>query len=153
MRPKGPHLHAFGGSVMPSSESILTGLAAIANERRLIAEGWHVALGVFVLALGVGWRPSIRVLGGLLVVPVLSVSATAWVSGNPFNAATFALLAALLTGLASRWPRERTQLAAPTFVWAGAGSLALGWLYPHLGTSRSAGPADVGRTRPLEVHI
>jgi hypothetical protein len=36
---------------MPSSESILTGLAAIANERRLIAEGWHVALGVFVLAL------------------------------------------------------------------------------------------------------
>jgi len=138
---------------MPSSESILTGLAAIANERRLIAEGWHVALGVFVLALGVGWRPSIRVLGGLLVVPVFSVSATAWASGNPFNAATFALLAALLTGLASRWPRERTQLAAPTFVWAGAGSLALGWLYPHLGTSRSAGPADVGRTRPLEVHI
>ena len=116
---------------MPSTESILAGLTEIANQRRLIAEGWHVGLGVFVFALAVGWRPSSRVLGGLLVAPVVSVAAIAWVSGNPFNAATFALLAALLTGLASRWPRERAQLAAPALVWAGAGSFALGWLYPH----------------------
>ena len=36
---------------MPPSTDILNGLAAIANDRRLVAIGWHSLLGAFLLGL------------------------------------------------------------------------------------------------------
>lgn len=46
----------------------------------------------------VGWRPSNRIVDYLFTAPLLSVSALAWASGNPFNGATFAALALFLIG-------------------------------------------------------
>jgi hypothetical protein len=54
--------------------------------------------GTFVLAVLVGWRPSNRIVDYLFTAPLLSVSALAWASGNPFNGATFAALALFLIG-------------------------------------------------------
>ncbi len=79
---------------MPSSDSIRAGLTAIANDWRWLAVTWHLMLFGLLLPLFAGWRPSSRVVAQLLTIPVLSVSAVGWISGNPFNAAVFAALAA-----------------------------------------------------------
>ena len=68
---------------MPPSTDILNGLAAIANDRRLVAIGWHSLLGALLLGLVSSWRPLTRDIGLLLVAPLVSVSTLAWMSGNP----------------------------------------------------------------------
>src|SRR4029078_8631941 len=78
---------------MPSPEAILSLAATTANEYRMLAIGWQVFLGAILVALLAGRRPSNRFAGYVLVAPLLSVSALAWASGNPFNGATFAALA------------------------------------------------------------
>lgn len=80
-----------------SSVNILAGLTAIANDWRGLAIAWHVVLAVVLLLLATGWRLSTRVLGHLLVMPLLSVSLLAWLSGSLFNGTTFAALAGVLT--------------------------------------------------------
>src|SRR3954447_14312887 len=91
---------------MPSPETILSLAATTANEYRTLAIGWHVFLGTILVALLAGWRPSNRCAGYVLVAPLFSVSALAWASGNPFNGATFAALALLLIGFATRLSTE-----------------------------------------------
>ncbi len=75
---------------MPSSQKILEGLTAIANDWQALAIVWHVVLGALLLALLLGWRPSKRLAGVLLAVPLASVSVLAWISENPFNGTLFA---------------------------------------------------------------
>jgi hypothetical protein len=116
---------------MPSSESVLSSLTAIANEWRTLAIAWHVALATLLLATLAGWRPSNRLLGLLLVSPILSVSAMAWASGNPFNGATFAALALLLVTVASRLSPKPVQLSPPFFLVPGTLLVAFAWVYPH----------------------
>lgn len=116
---------------MPSPDALLTALTAIANDWRWLAIAWHLLFGALFLALLGGWRPQGRLLGHVLVAPVLSVSLVAWLSGNPFNGTMFALLAAALL-----WSVERFDNTAVTFVrsaWvaAGIGSILFGWIYPH----------------------
>jgi len=116
---------------MPSPEAILSLAATTANEYRMLAMGWHVFLGTILVALLAGWRPSNRVAGYLLVAPVLSVSAVAWASGNPFNGATFAALALLQIGLATRLSSEPVTIASSFLFLASALLVAFGWTYPH----------------------
>jgi len=120
---------------MPSPEAILNLAATTANEYRMLAMGWHVFLGTFLAALLAGWRPSNRVAGYLIVAPVLSVGAVAWASGNPFNGATFAALALLQIGLATRLSSEPVDIASSFLLLVGTLLVAFGWTYPHFLTA------------------
>lgn len=55
-----------------SSVKILAGLAAIVHDWRGLAIVWHVVLAVLLVLLATGWRPSIRLLSRLLVIPLFS---------------------------------------------------------------------------------
>ena len=75
-----------------SPEEILSGLSAIASDWRLLAVLWHGYFLILVLTLVYGVRPTRRVAGFFLALPVASVSVLAWLNGNPFNGASFALI-------------------------------------------------------------
>ena len=119
------------GFDMPSPDAVLAGVSAIANEWRSVAMAWHVLLAALMAAFVAGWRPSSRRLGWLLCPPFASVSAMAWLAGNPFNGLMFALLAVLLAALARRLPRAPIRLAPSSFVVTGSLLVAFGWTYPH----------------------
>jgi hypothetical protein len=116
---------------MPPPEAILSMAATTANEYRTLAIGWHVFLGTILVALLAGWRPSNRFAGYVLAAPLLSVSAVAWASRNPFNGATFAALALLLIGFATRLSKEPVNIASSFLLLTGALLVAFGWTYPH----------------------
>jgi hypothetical protein len=116
---------------VPSPDTVLTGLATIANDWRWLAVTWHVLLAaLFALCLA-GWRPSTRSAGHLLVAPLISVSLLAWSSGNPFNGMVFAILASTLIGTAARFSNASVRLASPAWVTAGVVFIVFGWTYPH----------------------
>jgi hypothetical protein len=117
--------------MMPSSRQILEGLTAIANDWQALAIVWHTLLGALLLALVLGWRPSKRLAGVLLAVPLASVSVLAWISGNPFNGILFAAASLALTALALRLPGEPVQFGPTVLVVTGVLLFAFGWVYPH----------------------
>jgi hypothetical protein len=116
---------------MPSPDAVLTTLTATANDWRWLAVTWHVLLAAFLLILLGGWRPSIRRLAQLLIVPILSVSVTAWLSGNPFNGVVFAIVAAVLVTSAVRFSPMAVRIASSAEVALGAVIVVFGWTYPH----------------------
>jgi hypothetical protein len=116
---------------VPSPESILTGLTAIANDWRWLAAGWHFLLAAQLLAFAVGRRPSTRTVGYLLLAPLISVSLVAWLSGNPFNATVFAVLTVTLGVTATRFPNTPVQFASPAWVTFGIALVIFGSTYPH----------------------
>jgi hypothetical protein len=116
---------------VPSPDAVLTNLTATANDWRWLAVTWHVLLAAFLLILIGGWRPSIRLVGQLLVVPILSVSVTAWLSGNPFNGAVFAIFGAVLVTSAVRLSPTAVRIASSAEVALGAVIVVFGWTYPH----------------------
>jgi hypothetical protein len=116
---------------MPTSQQILDGLAAIANSRRALAVLWHVAFGVGISAFLLGWRPRRQLAGVLLALPLVSVSALAWLTGNPFNGTVFLLLAAALAWQAIRLPQARVGTGGTWLLAAGTLLTAFGWIYPH----------------------
>ena len=81
---------------MPSPSAILDGLTAISNHWRGVAVGWHVLVGMLVISLVSGWRPTERLLAVLITLPLVSVSVLAWSAGNVFNGVVFAGLALVL---------------------------------------------------------
>ena len=116
---------------MPTPDQILSGLGQIANTWQSLAVFWHVYFGALALALLLGWRPSVRIAGTLLAVPLLSVSILAWTAGNPFNGTLFAVSGIALIAIALRQPGEPVQIGPAWAVIAGALLLAFGWVYPH----------------------
>jgi hypothetical protein len=116
---------------MLSGAEILGGLTRIANEAFVCAVLWHVVIGLALAALWLGFRPSARLAGGLLCLPLVSVSGLAWAFGNPFNGASFALLAALLGWLAWRAPRGDARRSAWWTTALGGVLVAFAWGYPH----------------------
>jgi hypothetical protein len=122
---------------MPSSSEILGGLVSTANDWQIIAVGWHLLLGSLLLAMYGRWRPSRRLLGVLLSLPLASVSALAWWSGNVFNGAVFAAVSASVAGLGLRLT-GRVVVGSGRLVVAGSALIAFGWLYPHFLAAGSA---------------
>ena len=116
---------------MPSSEAILGGLTAIANDWRELAVGWHLLAAGAIVGMCAGWRPTNRAMALLLILPLISVSAMAWSSANPFNAATFAALALVLGSIASRIGSRPVRLSQPWLVVPGALLLMFASVYPH----------------------
>jgi len=125
---------------VPSSEAILAGLTSIANEWRSVAVFWHAYVAVLLLAIAARPDRSVRLLGGLLVLPLLSVSALAWASGNPFNGVIFAALAFTLATIVRSLPARTIRIASGPPLVLGMVFVAFGWVYPHfLATSHWSG--------------
>jgi len=116
---------------MPSSEQILTGLHDIANSWRGVAIFWHFYFGIIMILLLSGIRPSKRVAGLLLGLPVLSVSAIAWMSVNPFNGLVFGIVGILLLIFSARLSTDKVQFSPRWVLIPGAVIFAFGWIYPH----------------------
>jgi len=117
---------------MPDPRQTLENLIRIANEARALAIVWHVVLAAVILRVVMGWRPSNRFAGVLLVVPLASVSAVGFAFGNPFNGTIFAVLAVVLAGLSLLRPSTARVARAPH--WAelvGTAMISFGWIYPH----------------------
>ena len=124
------------GCAMPSPELILSGLTALATEWRGLAIAWHMYFAALLLA-ALARRLPRRVLGALLVIPVLSVGALAWSVGNWFNGAVFGVLAVLLAGSARRMSIRTARPASLSVAVPGALLLAFGFGYPHFLEAKS----------------
>jgi hypothetical protein len=118
-------------TAMPSADSIVAWATAAANEWRPVAIAWHVALGIGLAALLAGRRPTRRTAAWLLTLPLVSVSAIAGLSGNPFNAVVFAIISAVAGVLAIRLPDHAIVIAPKMWAVPGAALVVFGWLYPH----------------------
>jgi hypothetical protein len=116
---------------MPGPTEILAGLTEIANRGIAVAVAWHVAIAVALVALARGWRPSQRMAGALIGMPLTSVAAFALVFGNPFNGMVFTLGALVVVALAMM-ADERPVSRGPALTSAvGVASIAFAWVYPH----------------------
>ena len=115
---------------MPTAEVVLSWATSVANDWRWLAIFWHIALGAFLIA-AVRARLSERLAARLLVLPIVSVAILATVSGNPFNAVAFAILAIALLRFTWCLPRRQASVASRKWLLAGGPLLAVGWLYPH----------------------
>lgn len=116
---------------MPATQQILHGLTIIANQWLWLAVAWHVCFAVLVVILMLGVRPSARVLGVLLGLPLFSVSTLAWVTGNPFNGTFFAMAGVAAMTVAIRAPERNVRPSVRWAVIMGALLLSFGWVYPH----------------------
>jgi hypothetical protein len=116
---------------MPSAGEILQSLASIAESWKTLAMLWHVYAGVLlVLALSRS-RAHDRLVGALLIPPLVSVSVLAWIAGNPFNGAAFGALSIVQAALLGRLSRRQVEKAHPARVLLGSALVAFGWAYPH----------------------
>ncbi|MCC6455938.1 MAG: hypothetical protein IT328_13380 [Caldilineaceae bacterium] len=97
----------------------------------MLALIWHLYFGLLAVALILGQRPSKRLGGILLGLPLLSVSALAWMSANPFNGAVFAVVGVILIAVAAKLPDEPVRIAPTWALSAGVLMFLFGWLYPH----------------------
>jgi hypothetical protein len=116
---------------MPSAQDIVDSLTAIANEWRTTATAWHVFLGVLLLSLFMGWRPSARLLAPMLIIPLWCVSIVAGLSGNGFNSGVFAALALILGALAFTRSERPVSVGPPRLIAVGAALIVFGATYPH----------------------
>ena len=116
---------------MPSSQDILDGLSAITNQWQSLAIAWHGVVGVLLVGLLIGWRPSRRLAGLTIALSLASVAALAWMAGNPFNGIVFGALSVTLAGVAFRFPHTPVVVRTDLFATLGCGLLAFGWIYPH----------------------
>lgn len=112
------------------SNAILQGLTTIADEWRVLAVFWHAGavLLFVVLALRCGTR---QLVAQALTLPIFSVAALAWWSGNPFNGAVFGVTAVALLLVATRLPDAALTFARRSQVAGGAALCAYAWVYPH----------------------
>jgi hypothetical protein len=116
---------------MATVETILSWATAVANDWRWFATWWHIAFAALGIALVSGFRPTRRLLGFVLALPVISVAVVAWMSRNPFNGVSFSVLGVLLLRAAMHLPQATLTTASRRWLLAGVGLLAFGWTYPH----------------------
>ena len=114
-----------------SPESILAGLAGIANRWSAVAVAWHVYFGLGALALLAGLRPSRRFAALAMVLPLVSVAVLAALARNPFNSGLFALGGIVLAVIAVRTGPQSVVPAAGWRLVTGFFLLVFGWVYPH----------------------
>ncbi len=116
---------------MPTVDQILLGLKETANRWQAVAICWHIYFSSITIVLLSGIRPSKRVSGLLVALPLLSVSMIAWESSNPFNGLIYALVGLAVLHISTRLPREKTQIAPLWLLIPGILMFIFGWVYPH----------------------
>jgi hypothetical protein len=114
-----------------SADEILRNAEYAANHATTIAIAWHALLAGALLAVAAGAHPSCRAVRLVLVAPLVSVAAVAFVFGNPFNGVVFAAASTLLAVLALRPDRGDLTVRWDWRIVAGIAVLAYGWAYPH----------------------
>jgi len=125
---------------MLSPQQILSGLYDISAEWKVLAILWYVYFGGFALVIAAGftltvfkrWRPSMRVVGIVLTIPLLGISALAWLTGNLFLGTTFALSGAVLAVVANKLSMAPVQVAPLWVTLPGVLILFFSWFYPYL---------------------
>jgi hypothetical protein len=122
---------------MPTSSEILASLQRIANEASVVAVVWHLVVGLAIVALAFGFRPSIRSAALSLSLPLASVAITAFFFGNPFNGAVFTVTTVVLTALAVSGSTAPIGSHKRWTTLLGLCLVAFGWLYPHFLVGRS----------------
>lgn len=125
-------------SHMASPSDMVSGLTRIAGEALLLALIWHAVIGLAILALLVGWRPSRRVASLLLTSPISSAAMVALASGNVFDWFVLALVAVLLLVLGWRLGDEPVERRPGFATVTGIAVIAFGWAYPHFLEGHSA---------------
>jgi len=95
------------------------------------AAAWHVVLGTLLSMFAAGWRPSQRHLGTAMALLPASVALVAIDAGNPFNAAVFALLTALLVMIGYHLPSQPVTIQLGMRSATAGVLMAFGWIYPH----------------------
>lgn len=116
---------------MPAAQDILDSLARAAGGFTPVAIAWHVAVAAALGAVIAGWRPSRRLAGCLLALPLLSVSATSAAAGNPFNTLAMLGLAAGIAAVSVRLPSEAAGPGPRWSVGVGAALAVFGLVFPH----------------------
>jgi hypothetical protein len=116
---------------LPTAEQITTALADLSQRWWLLAVWWHAYLIAFAAALILKWRPSKRLAGLLLTIPLISVVSMSWLSGNPFTTLLLGLVSIAAVVIASRSPNEAVSLATTPLALAGTAMLVFGLAYPH----------------------
>ncbi len=133
---------------MPTPQQILAELAVATQRSTGVAIAWHAIFLLVVLALALGWRPSRRLAGGLLVAPIASVALVAADHEQPFNAIVFSVLTVVLGALAKREADGPAALERSPVVIGASFAFVLGWFYPHF---RSGSPFAYAFASPLGV--
>jgi hypothetical protein len=123
---------------MPSAGEILNGLSTTADSWQPIAVAWHVYFAALAAAFLLAWRPSKWLVAALLIPPHVSVSVMAWIEGNPFNGAVFALLSAVLVLVLRSLSDTPVKMASGSWLAVGALLFGFAWVYPHFLDSDSA---------------
>ena len=123
---------------MPTAREILDGLTRVANGAFAFAVAWHVLIALAFVLVIAGWRPRNRTAALLLLGPVASAAAFAWIYGNPFNGTILTIVVVAGGALAARLGSEPVALGPTWSSWLGAALLAFAWLYPHFVVGRSA---------------
>jgi hypothetical protein len=116
---------------MPSAGEILEGLANIAESWRTLALLWHLYFGVLLIFALSGFRAQERLVGALLIPPLVAVSVLAWISGNPFNGTAFGALSITLVALLWDLNGRPVERAHPIWLLLGFSLAVFGWAYPH----------------------
>jgi hypothetical protein len=114
---------------MPSRAALLAQISRIANEAFALAVLWHLVLGIGIVAFALGHRPTRRGTALLISAMLVSVGATAFAFGNPFNGTVFTALAIALAILAPRV--GHASRGASWTVAIGLAMMTFGWVYPH----------------------
>ena len=121
---------------MPAPSEILDLAALIANEWRWLAAAWHAAILLFLIDALVR-RTAQPATAAMLALPMISVSAMAGWSANPFNSSVFLVLAVLLAVAARRMDKRPVAVASPPLAAAGLMLFAFGFVYPHFLVAQS----------------
>lgn len=125
---------------MPTPEEILRGLTRIAGDWQILAIFWHVYFLLLIATLISGYRPSKRLTGLLLSLPLFSVSILAWLYGILFNGFIYALIGILLLFTSIRMSDENISLGSLWLVIPGTLLFVFGWGYPHFTDAQSVIP-------------
>jgi hypothetical protein len=116
---------------MPTASAIVEQLHVIANRAGWLAIVWHVVIASVVAGALLGWRPRPRIVGLLVLGPVLSVAIVAVSFGSWFNAATFGVLAIACASLIGTAHGDASDRLRGWQTWVALALIAYGLVYPH----------------------
>lgn len=116
---------------MPTPEEILAGLTLVANDAQDLAVAWHLVVALGLGAWLAGMRPSRRIAGLLLALPLASTAGAALAYHNPFNAVLVGTIAVVLALVARGLGATRVEGGPRAYAIVGAALVAFAWVYPH----------------------
>jgi len=122
---------------MPTSADILESLSNTTREWRSLAIVWHVACALAAAAMFWRNRSPQRVVAIAIALPLVSVSALAWWSGNPFNGLVFAAVATALLLQTRGFDDRPVDMAGRLGLVSGALLVVFGLTYPHFVAAES----------------